>query len=355
MTIHVGDQLVHNLDCDFPAEQERHRLVGLARHVGIRRQDRADHGRRGGGDLRHDRIQPTRSATSSRSTTRRCAPSSTSARCAAGTTTRTGCVTTTASTTSSGRATRRAQLGQHVLGPRHQPRHGPLDRAGPRAPPVRRQRLEPPSVAWPIGECFSGSGNVDLLQHRRLAEGQREDDGAGVHRHRLRRVASPTRPTAASRGPTTKATRSSSTRGRDPKLIWYAPGKHWVIALFDERAPYGQNISIYTSKDLKAVGIRQQHPRLLRVRGDLRTAGGRQPGEQEVGDLRRGRQVCDRAFRRQEVHARARGQAPGPLGRLLRLAMLQQQPRRTRGADRLGAHRHARACRSTRRSACPPT
>jgi fructan beta-fructosidase len=39
--------------------------------------------------------------------------------------------------------------------------------------------------------------------------------------------------------------------GRDPKLIWYAPGKHWVITVYDERAPYGQNISIYTSKDLK--------------------------------------------------------------------------------------------------------
>ena len=23
--------------------------------------------------------------------------------------------------------------------------------------------------------------------------------------------------------------------GRDPKLVWYEPGKHWVIALFDER------------------------------------------------------------------------------------------------------------------------
>ncbi len=39
--------------------------------------------------------------------------------------------------------------------------------------------------------------------------------------------------------------------GRDPKLIWYEPGKHWVIAVYDERNPIGRNIAIYTSKDLK--------------------------------------------------------------------------------------------------------
>ena len=40
-------------------------------------------------------------------------------------------------------------------------------------------------------------------------------------------------------------------RGRDPKLMWYEPGKHWVIAVYDETPEYGRNIAIYTSKDLK--------------------------------------------------------------------------------------------------------
>jgi fructan beta-fructosidase len=39
--------------------------------------------------------------------------------------------------------------------------------------------------------------------------------------------------------------------GRDPKIIWYAPGKHWVMAMYDNRPPYGDNIGIATSPDLK--------------------------------------------------------------------------------------------------------
>lgn len=39
--------------------------------------------------------------------------------------------------------------------------------------------------------------------------------------------------------------------GRDPKIIWYAPGKHWVMAMYDNRPPYGDNIGIAMSADLK--------------------------------------------------------------------------------------------------------
>jgi fructan beta-fructosidase len=38
--------------------------------------------------------------------------------------------------------------------------------------------------------------------------------------------------------------------GRDPKLVWYEPGKHWVIAVFDQRDKTG-GIAFYTSPDLK--------------------------------------------------------------------------------------------------------
>ncbi len=38
-------------------------------------------------------------------------------------------------------------------------------------------------------------------------------------------------------------------RGRDPKLVWYEPGRHWVIALYDESD--GRDVAFYTSKDLK--------------------------------------------------------------------------------------------------------
>lgn len=39
--------------------------------------------------------------------------------------------------------------------------------------------------------------------------------------------------------------------GRDPKILWYEPGKHWVMAVFDQSKEHGGNIAFYTSKDLK--------------------------------------------------------------------------------------------------------
>jgi len=38
--------------------------------------------------------------------------------------------------------------------------------------------------------------------------------------------------------------------GRDPKLVWYAPGKHWVMAVYDELEKK-QWIAFHTSPDLK--------------------------------------------------------------------------------------------------------
>jgi fructan beta-fructosidase len=39
--------------------------------------------------------------------------------------------------------------------------------------------------------------------------------------------------------------------GRDPKIIWYEPGKHWVLAVFDVSEEDGRAIAFYSSKDLK--------------------------------------------------------------------------------------------------------
>jgi fructan beta-fructosidase len=38
--------------------------------------------------------------------------------------------------------------------------------------------------------------------------------------------------------------------GRDPKLVWYGPGEHWVMAVYDE-AEKKKRIAFYTSPDLK--------------------------------------------------------------------------------------------------------
>jgi len=45
--------------------------------------------------------------------------------------------------------------------------------------------------------------------------------------------------------------------GRDPKVIWYAPGKHWVMAVYDQREK-ARGIAFYTSPDLKAWTFRSR-------------------------------------------------------------------------------------------------
>jgi fructan beta-fructosidase len=40
-------------------------------------------------------------------------------------------------------------------------------------------------------------------------------------------------------------------RGRDPKIIWYEPGQHWVMAVYDERDD-SKGIAFHTSPDLKS-------------------------------------------------------------------------------------------------------
>jgi len=40
--------------------------------------------------------------------------------------------------------------------------------------------------------------------------------------------------------------------GRDPKIIWYQPGEHWVMAVYDESEEAGRSIAFYTSEDMKS-------------------------------------------------------------------------------------------------------
>jgi len=105
-----------------------------------------------------------------------------------------------------------------------------------------------PSLA--VGPCFSGSGNVDV------------DNTAGWQKGKDKTMVVAFTDTGCGESIAYSTDRGKSWTyyqgnpvikhsGRDPKLIWYAPGKHWVIAVYDERPPFGQNIALYTSKDLK--------------------------------------------------------------------------------------------------------
>jgi len=105
-----------------------------------------------------------------------------------------------------------------------------------------------PSMA--VKNCFSGSGNVDVHNTGGWQKGNEKtlvaaftDTGCGE-----------SLAYSTDRGKTWTYYEGNPVikhSGRDPKLIWYEPGKHWVIAVYDEAKEHGRNIAIYTSKDLK--------------------------------------------------------------------------------------------------------
>ena len=101
-----------------------------------------------------------------------------------------------------------------------------------------------------VKNCFSGSGNVDVGNTAGWQKGDEKtivlaftDTGCGE-----------ALAYSNDRGKTWKYYEGNPVikhSGRDPKLIWYEPGKHWVIAVFDEDKEHGRNIALYTSKNLK--------------------------------------------------------------------------------------------------------
>ena len=99
------------------------------------------------------------------------------------------------------------------------------------------------------GACFSGSANIDTDNTAGFQTGKEKvlvaaltDTGAGeaiaYSNDRGRTF------TWYEKNPVVKHS------GRDPKIIWYKPGKHWVMAVFDQRDKSG-GIAFYTSPNLK--------------------------------------------------------------------------------------------------------
>jgi len=107
--------------------------------------------------------------------------------------------------------------------------------------------------------CFSGSGNVDLYNAAGWQKGDEKtmvlaftDTGCGE-----------ALAYSTDRGKTWTYYEGNPVithRGRDPKLMWYAPGEHWVIAVYDEDQKVGRNIALYTSKDLKSWKLESKIP-----------------------------------------------------------------------------------------------
>jgi fructan beta-fructosidase len=113
--------------------------------------------------------------------------------------------------------------------------------------------------AMAVKNCFSGSGNVDVNNTAGWQQGDAKtivlaftDTGCGE-----------ALAYSTDRGRTWTYYAGNPViqhRGRDPKLMWYEPGGHWVIAVYDEDPDVGRNIAIYTSQDLKQWELQSKIP-----------------------------------------------------------------------------------------------
>ena len=128
--------------------------------------------------------------------------------------------------------------------------------------------------------------------------------------------------------------------GRDPRLVWYGPGRHWVMAVYDETGGR-QGIAFYTSPDLKHWTFQSkiegffECPDLFELPVDGR------PAQDPVGPPRGRREVRPGRLRRPVVpRDLGEGQAPGLVRQLLRGAVVQQHARRPADSDRLGQRGH---------------
>jgi len=105
-----------------------------------------------------------------------------------------------------------------------------------------------PSMAF--GACFSGGGNVDVHNTAGWKTGDKDVQFLLV--------------SDMSRGQSIAYSTDGGENfkfydknpvfildGNDAKPIWYAPGKHWVAAVFDKKKEIGNNIAIWTSPNLK--------------------------------------------------------------------------------------------------------
>jgi fructan beta-fructosidase len=108
--------------------------------------------------------------------------------------------------------------------------------------------LRHPSMA--AGACFSGGGNVDINNTAGWKTGDK--DTVFLLVSDMSRGQSVAYSTDGGenfkfydKNPVFKPS------GNDGKPIWYAPGQHWVVVVFEKNNELGEHIGIWTSKNLK--------------------------------------------------------------------------------------------------------
>ena len=239
----------------------------------------------------------------------------------------------------------RLELGEHALGPRRQPRPRPLDRAADRdlSPRIRRlgllrqrgRRHRGTPAAFragseaPMVAAYTSTGRGECIVYSNdRGRTWTEYPGNPVVKH----------------------------NGRDPRLLWHAPSKHWVMAVYDE-GEKRRSIDFYTSPDMKTWTFASRIDGFFECPDLFELPVDGDPDKTLWVALRGRRQVQARPVRRQDVPRRVRAREAHALAReLLRGADVQQRAR-TAVASRSagGGGSRSPACRSTSRCRCRST
>jgi fructan beta-fructosidase len=116
-----------------------------------------------------------------------------------------------------------------------------------------------PSMSF--GSCFSGSANVDVNNSLGVQKGDTKTLVAAYTDTGYGEVLAYSTDKGRNWVYDQKMNPVIKHDGRDPKLVWFQPGQHWVVAVYDVKAgkpgpkkgrdAANNNIAIYTSKDLK--------------------------------------------------------------------------------------------------------
>lgn len=117
----------------------------------------------------------------------------------------------------------------------------------------RNEKNRHPSMS--VGSCFSGSANVDVNNTLGVQKGDTKTLVAAYTDTGYGEVLAYSTDKGRNWVYDQKINPVLKHDGRDPKLVWYQPGQHWVIAVYDEKkvavCKPERSIAIYTSKDLK--------------------------------------------------------------------------------------------------------
>ncbi len=109
------------------------------------------------------------------------------------------------------------------------------------------------------------------------------------------------------------------------------------MIVYDEHPEYDRNAAFYTSTNLKDWTEQSHLPGYFECTELFELPVDGDADEYSLGGLCRGCEVRDRTFRWKDVYPGTRGQAPGPLGAVLRVSDLRQRSGRPQDSRSAGS------------------